>query len=63
MIKPLFVYMIRDTEKVYDISRRLSYKFTDDENYVEHEIKNAGPRTLMFALVPVKVFPLMLFLS
>ncbi len=46
------IEVIEDTEKVYDISRRLSYKFTDDESYIEHEIKNAGPRTLMFALVP-----------
>ena len=34
---------------VYD---SLSYKFTDDEEYIEREIKHAGPRTLMFALVP-----------
>lgn len=46
------IEVIEDTDKVYDISRRLSYKFTDDESYIEHEIKNAGPRTLMFALVP-----------
>ena len=42
----------RDREKVYTIARRLSYKFTDDEEYIEREIKHAGPRTLMFALVP-----------
>ena len=46
------IEVIEDTDKVYDISRRLSYKFTDDESYIEHEIENAGPRTLMFALVP-----------
>lgn len=46
------IEVIEDMEKVYDISRRLSYKFTDDESYIEHEIENAGPRTLMFALVP-----------
>lgn len=46
------IEVIEDTEKVYDISRRLSYKFTDDESYIEHEIENAGSRTLMFALVP-----------
>ena len=47
------VYTIaRDREKVYTIARRLSYKFTDDEEYIEREIKHAGPRTLMFALVP-----------
>ena len=46
------IEVIEDTDKVYDISRRLSYKFTDDESYIEHEIENAGLRTLMFALVP-----------
>ena len=30
----------------------VSYKFTKDEKYIEHEIVNAGPRTFMFALVP-----------
>ena len=46
------IEVIEDMDKVYDISRRLSYKFTDDESYIDHEIENAGPRTLMFALVP-----------
>jgi hypothetical protein len=46
------IEMIEDMETIYEISRRLSYKFTDDESYIEHEIQNAGPRTLMFALVP-----------
>ena len=32
------IEVIEDTDKVYDISRRLSYKFTDDESYIEHEI-------------------------
>ena len=30
----------------------VSYMFTKDEKYIEHEIVNAGPRTFMFALVP-----------
>ena len=46
------IEIIEDTEKVYEISRRLSRKFTDDEAYIEHEIVKSGPRTLMFALVP-----------
>ena len=46
------IEIIEDTEKVYEISRRLSRKFTDDEAYIEHEIIKSGPRTLMFALVP-----------
>ena len=46
------IEIIEDTEKVYEIARRLSRKFTDDEAYIEHEIVKSGPRTLMFALVP-----------
>lgn len=46
------IEIVEDKEKIYDIARRLSYKFTDDESYIEHEIKHSGPRTFMFALVP-----------
>ena len=46
------IEIVEDTEKVLKISRLLSYKFTDDEEYIEHELINAGPRTLMFALKP-----------
>ena len=46
------IEIIEDREKVYEVARKLSYKFTDDEEYIEREIKHAGPRTLMFALVP-----------
>lgn len=46
------IEIIEDMETVIKISRLLSYKFTNDEKYIEHEITNAGPRTLMFALVP-----------
>ena len=46
------IEIVEDTDKVIRISRLLSYKFTNDEAYIEHEISNDGPRTLMFALVP-----------
>lgn len=46
------VEIVEDQEKIYDIARQLSRKFTDDEAYIEHEIKNSGPGTLMFALTP-----------
>ena len=46
------IEIVEDREKIYDISRKLSRKFTDDENYIEKEIENSGPGTLMFALVP-----------
>ena len=46
------VEIIEDREKVYDIARQLSRKFTDDEAYIEKEVEHAGPKTLMFALTP-----------
>ena len=46
------IEIIEDRAKIYDIARKLSRKFTDDEEYIENEVKNSGPGTLMFALVP-----------
>ena len=46
------VEFIDDRETIYDISRKLSRKFTDDNEYIEAEIKRFGSATLMFALVP-----------
>lgn len=43
---------IEDPEQAIEISRRLSYKFTDDENYIEAEIRSAGHRVLCFELIP-----------
>ncbi|MBQ7371524.1 MAG: pyridoxamine 5'-phosphate oxidase family protein [Blautia sp.] len=55
-IKSVIVFgrieILQDQEKVYEISRLLSYKFTKDEEYISHEIKRSGPNTLMFALTP-----------
>ena len=46
------VEFIEDQDRVYEISRRLSRKFTDDEAYIEAEIRRSGPGTLLFALIP-----------
>ena len=46
------IEIIEDREKIYDIARKLSYKFTNDDEYIENEIIHSGPKTLMFALVP-----------
>ena len=46
------IEVVEDREKIYDIARKLSHKFTNDEEYIEHEVKNSGPGTLMFALIP-----------
>ena len=44
------IEIIEDREKVYEVARKLSYKFTDDEEYIESEIKNFLKSTLCFAL-------------
>ena len=46
------IEMVEDQETVYAIARKLSRKFTGDEEYIEREIRQSGPRTLMFRLVP-----------
>ncbi len=46
------IEIIEDREKTYEIARRLSYKFTRDEGYIESEIQKSGPGTLLFALKP-----------
>ncbi len=46
------IEIVEDPQKTYEISRLLSYKFTKDEAYIDHEIRYSGPNTLMFALVP-----------
>jgi nitroimidazol reductase NimA-like FMN-containing flavoprotein (pyridoxamine 5'-phosphate oxidase superfamily) len=46
------IEIVEDMEQILRISRLLSYKFTKDEEYIEHELTHAGPRTLLFALVP-----------
>ena len=46
------IEIIEDRDKIYEIARELSYKFTNDSEYIEREIKQSGPGTFMFALVP-----------
>ena len=43
---------VEDHAKSMEISRRLSRKFTDDEKYIEDEIKKFGANTLVLALEP-----------
>lgn len=44
--------VVEDQERAIEISRRLSYKFTSDEEYIEREIQSAGARVLCFELIP-----------
>ena len=49
------IEMVEDHDRVIELSRRLSYKFTSDEAYIQHEVEHSGPRTVMFALVPENI--------
>ncbi len=55
-IKSVIVFgnieIVEDREKTYEISSKLSRKFTSDEEYIKDEVERAGFRTLVFALVP-----------
>lgn len=46
------VSVVEDREKVLDICRKLSLKFTSDTAYIEKEIAQAGARTACFVLTP-----------
>lgn len=46
------IELVEDHDRALDIIRRLSLQFTADEAYIEQEIRQAGARTLVFALVP-----------
>ena len=41
-----------EKHQVMDMTRRLSLQFTDDTDYIEQEIADAGDHTLVFELVP-----------
>ena len=46
------VEIVEDEDWAIEVSRRLSRKFTLDEDYIQHEVEKSGPRTLVFALQP-----------
>lgn len=46
------VEIIDDMEKITDIARKLSYKFTNDEKYISGEIERFAKATLLLKLTP-----------
>ena len=54
-IKSVIVFgrieLIDDIDRITDITRKLSYKFTKDDNYIENEIKLYASKTLLLKLV------------
>lgn len=46
------IEFIEDRETTYRISAALSRKFTDDDAYIQRELEQSGPGTLLFSLTP-----------
>ena len=46
------IEIIEDHQQALEITRKLSYKYTGDSDYIEHEITHYGHEVLVFALVP-----------
>ena len=44
--------IVEDHTRALDISRKLSYQFTEDREYVEWEVAHSGHRVLCFSLTP-----------
>ncbi|MGX8698473.1 MAG: pyridoxamine 5'-phosphate oxidase family protein [bacterium] len=43
---------VEDSRRAMDLCRALSHKFTDDEAYIEKEVRESGPGTLVYELIP-----------
>jgi len=46
------IAIIDEPQKIIDITTKLSYKFTDDQGYIDNEIKNHLHRTWLLELTP-----------
>lgn len=44
--------IVDDMERIVDIARKLSYKFTQDEEYIQKEIDHHAKGTLLLVLTP-----------
>lgn len=55
-IKSVIVFgkieVVDDMDTIIEISRKLSYKFTTDESYIDNEIKKFAKATLLLKLKP-----------
>lgn len=46
------IEIIDDLDKIADITTKLSYKFTQDDEYIKREIEVSGHNTLLLQLTP-----------
>ena len=49
------IEIVEDYDRIIEISRALSHKFTQDEAYIANEVEKHGKHTLCFALVPEQI--------
>ena len=46
------IAIVEDMETIADVARKLSYKFTQDEEYIQNEIDKYAKATLLMQLTP-----------
>ena len=46
------IEIVNDMDRVVEVTTKLSHKFTQDEAYIQHEIRQAAHRTLLLQLTP-----------
>ena len=46
------IRVVEEQERVIDVTRQLSYKYTDDTEYIEREIAQSAKNTLLLELTP-----------
>jgi len=46
------IRIVEDMEQIVEITRLLSHKFTQDETYIDKEIKAFAPKTILLQLIP-----------
>ncbi len=55
-IKSVIVFgrirIVEDHEEALRICRELSYKFTEDTDYIEREVRKSGPGVMVLELIP-----------
>lgn len=49
------IEIVEDYDRIIEISRAPSHKFTQDEAYIADEVEKHGKHTLCFALVPEQI--------
>ena len=46
------ISFVEDYDRMTEIARALSHKFTQDEKYIDDEVRRSGPGTLLFCMTP-----------